>query len=98
MLAVVVIWAGNLSIVKAALSGLAPLPFTAVRFTAASLLLAVLLRLREGVLRVPRVHWWKLFWLGIVGNTIRTYAAKLNGSSSGDCLGTSWRNNWRRKR
>jgi drug/metabolite transporter (DMT)-like permease len=70
MLTVIVIWAGNLSIVKAALSGIAPLPFTAVRFTAATLLLTLLLRLREGVLRLPRAHWWKLFWLGIVGNTI----------------------------
>ena len=70
MLAVIVIWACNISIVKAALSDIAPLPFTAVRFTTATLLLVLLLRLRDGVLHVPRAHWGKLFWLGIVGNTV----------------------------
>lgn len=69
MLAVVVIWAANISIVKAALAGMGPLPFTAVRFTTATLLLLVLLRAHAGTLRVPRVLWGKLLLLGLVGNT-----------------------------
>ncbi len=69
MLVVVVIWAGNISIVKAALAGLAPLPFTAVRFTLATVVLLILLRLREGAVRVPRALWGRLLALGLIGNT-----------------------------
>ena len=69
MLVVVVIWAGNISIVKAALSDLGPLPFTATRFAAATVVLLLLLRVREGVVRLPHTVWVRLLVLGLVGNT-----------------------------
>ncbi|MBI1763417.1 MAG: DMT family transporter [Acidobacteria bacterium] len=69
MLTVVVIWAANISIVKAALAGIGPLPFTAVRFTSATLLLVIVLRVQAGSWRVPRALWGRLVLLGLVGNT-----------------------------
>lgn len=69
MLTVVVIWAANISIVKAALADIGPLPFTAIRFTGATILLVILLRVRAGSLRVPRALWGKLLLLGLIGNT-----------------------------
>ena len=94
MLAVIVIWAGNLSVVKAALADMAPLPFTAVRFTVASVSLALLLRLREGVLRVPRAHWGKILCLGVVGNTLYQFCfiiglSKTTAANSAMLMGTT---------
>lgn len=69
MMLVVLIWGGNFVVVKTALAQLAPLPFTAIRFTVATLLLLVLLRWREGDCAFPEGSFWKLFWLGVIGNT-----------------------------
>lgn len=70
MLLVVLIWGGNFAIVKSALVQIAPLPFTAIRFSIASLLLMLLLWRREGDCAFPKENFWKLVWLGIIGNTI----------------------------
>ena len=52
MLLVCLIWGLNFSVTKIALDQIPPLPFTAIRFVAASLLLWVVLRLAEGPARV----------------------------------------------
>lgn len=70
MALVVLIWGGNFAVVKTALTQIAPLPFTAIRFSIATLMLALLLRWREGDCAFPREGFWKLFWLGVIGNTV----------------------------
>lgn len=69
MTLVVLIWGVNFAVVKAALAQIAPLPFTAIRFSIAALLLLALLRWREGDCAFPKGGFWKLFWLGVIGNT-----------------------------
>jgi drug/metabolite transporter (DMT)-like permease len=69
MLLVTLIWGANFAVVKTALTQIAPLPFTAIRFTVATLLLMLLLRWREGSCTFPQGSLWKFAWLGLVGNT-----------------------------
>ena len=69
MTLVVLIWGVNFAVVKTALAQIAPLPFTAIRYTVATLLLTLLLRWREGDCSFPQGSFWKLVWLGVVGNT-----------------------------
>lgn len=94
MLTVVLIWAGNLSFVKAALSGIGPLPFTAVRFALATVLLLALVRWREGALHWPREFRWRLVWLGLIGNTLYQFffavgLSKTNAANSAMLMGTT---------
>jgi drug/metabolite transporter (DMT)-like permease len=69
MLVVVLIWAGNYSAIKAALVEMDPYVFLAVRFLLATVLLVILLYWREGGLSFPGGSFWKLVWLGVIGNT-----------------------------
>jgi drug/metabolite transporter (DMT)-like permease len=69
MLLVCLIWGFNFSITKLALEQIPPLPFTAVRFIAASLLLWLVLRLVEGPARLPPGALKTLVLLGLLGNT-----------------------------
>jgi drug/metabolite transporter (DMT)-like permease len=69
MLLVCLIWGLNFSVTKFALVEIPPLPFTAVRFVAASLLLWVVLRLVEGPTAEPRGGIKRLVILGLIGNT-----------------------------
>src|SRR3954452_2281406 len=69
MLLVCLIGGLNFSVTKFALVEIPPLPFTAVRFVAASLLLWVILRLIEGPTAEPRVGIKRLIILGLIGNT-----------------------------
>lgn len=69
MLVVVLIWAGNYSAIKAALVEMDPYVFLAVRFLLATVLLVILLYWREGGLSFPEGSFWKLVWLGVIGNT-----------------------------
>lgn len=69
MLLVVLIWGGNLPVIKAALAEIPTLAFAAVRFALASVLFAVLLRAREGSLRPPAGTGRAMLWLGLLGNT-----------------------------
>jgi drug/metabolite transporter (DMT)-like permease len=69
MLLVCLIWGLNFSITKIALEQIPPLPFTAIRFAAASLLLWLVLRLVEGPAQIPPGGLKKLVVLGLVGNT-----------------------------
>jgi drug/metabolite transporter (DMT)-like permease len=70
MCLVVLIWGGNFAVIKTAITQLAPLPFTALRFGLATLLLMLLLRWREGNCAFPAGSFWQFVWLGLIGNTI----------------------------
>lgn len=70
MLLVCLIWGLNFSITKSALDQIPPLPFTAVRFVAAGLLLWVVLRLVERPAPLPPGTLKQLLGLGLVGNTL----------------------------
>lgn len=70
MLLVVVIWGANFSIVKRSLSQIPPLAFTALRFTFAAVLLLIVLRVREGTVRLPQDKVWRVLLFGFIGNTV----------------------------
>jgi drug/metabolite transporter (DMT)-like permease len=70
MLLVVLIWGANFSVVKAALAEIPPLAFTALRFAIATLLLLLLLTVREGRSALAQAGNLKLVGLGLVGNTL----------------------------
>jgi drug/metabolite transporter (DMT)-like permease len=70
MLLVCLIWGLNFSVTKYAIEQIPPLPFTAIRFAAASVLLWVILRLAEGPRPLPPGGLKKLVVLGVVGNTL----------------------------
>jgi drug/metabolite transporter (DMT)-like permease len=69
MLLVCLIWGLNFGITKLALEQIPPLPFTAVRFTVACLLLWAVLRMIEGPAQLPPGSLKRLIMLGLVGNT-----------------------------
>src|SRR3954467_1471387 len=69
MLLVCLIWGLNLSSYMLALQSIPPLPFTAIRFTAASGLLWLVLRGIEGPAPLPPGSLKRLILLGLVGNT-----------------------------
>ena len=69
MLLVCLIWGVNFSVTKLAIAEIPPLPFTAVRFTLASLLLWLVLRVAEGPARLAPEAMRRLVILGVVGNT-----------------------------
>src|SRR3954466_8097746 len=68
MLLVCLIWGLNFSVTKFALAEIPPLPFTAIRFLAASLLLWSVLRLVEGPMPETSVVVKRLIVLGVIGN------------------------------
>jgi drug/metabolite transporter (DMT)-like permease len=69
MLVVCLLWGLNFSVTKLALHQIPPLPFTAVRFALASVLLWAVLRLIEGPSPMRQEGLKKLILLGLVGNT-----------------------------
>jgi drug/metabolite transporter (DMT)-like permease len=69
MLTVCLIWGMNFSITKLALDEIPPLPFTAVRFAVASVLLWLVVRTLEGPEPIPAGATRTLVLLGILGNT-----------------------------
>jgi drug/metabolite transporter (DMT)-like permease len=69
MLLVCLIWGINFSVTKLALGQIPPLPFTAIRFVLASLLLWLVLRVTEGRAELPGGDVRRLVILGVVGNT-----------------------------
>jgi drug/metabolite transporter (DMT)-like permease len=70
MIAVVLIWGANFSVVKLALQEIPPLAFAGLRFAVAAVLLWVIARWREGSAPLPPGSLWKLTWIGLVGNTL----------------------------
>jgi drug/metabolite transporter (DMT)-like permease len=69
MLLVCLIWGLNFSVTKFALEEIPALPFTAIRFAAASVLLWLVLRLVEGPAPITLLGVKRLIVLGLVGNT-----------------------------
>lgn len=70
ILAVVVIWGTNYTVVKEALSTFPPLAFMSLRFGLAAVAMGALLLRVEGWTPLPRATLWKLVGLGLVGNTV----------------------------
>ncbi len=70
MLLVCLIWGVNFSVTKIAIGQMPALPFTAIRFALASLLLWVVLRATEGPAALPPAEVRRLVVLGLVGNTL----------------------------
>ncbi len=70
MLLVCVIWGLNFSVTKLAILQIPALPFTAIRFALASVLLWAVLRWTEGPLALPTRELRRLTLLGVVGNTM----------------------------
>ena len=62
-----VFWAGNFIVIKRALDHVPPVGFTLLRFALASAVLLVILRWREGSIRMPRRDALPILGLGIVG-------------------------------
>jgi drug/metabolite transporter (DMT)-like permease len=69
MLLVCLIWGINFSVTKLAIGHMPPLPFTAIRFVLASMLLWMVLRLTEEPAVLPSAEIRRLVVLGVVGNT-----------------------------
>ena len=67
VLGVMVVWGGNFIVVKSAVAVLPPVGFTFLRFALASLVLLVLLRLREGNIGLPRRDFVSIAALGALG-------------------------------
>ena len=67
VLVVMAFWAGNFIVIKGALGVLPPVGFTLLRFILASAILLVVLRWREGRVRVPLRDLWPLAALGALG-------------------------------
>lgn len=67
VLVVMVLWAGNFIVVKGAVGILPPIGFTFLRYCLAAVTLLVLLRWREGTIRLPRVDVLQIGLLGVIG-------------------------------
>lgn len=70
MLLVCLIWGVNFSVTKLAIDRMPALPFTALRFAAASLLLWLVLRVTEGPAAPAPADLRRLVLLGLIGNTL----------------------------
>ncbi|HET7233078.1 MAG TPA: EamA family transporter [Longimicrobium sp.] len=66
----VLVWGVNFAVVKGALQAFTPLAFNAVRFCIASVLVAMVLRAREGLDLPAREHRWRIIGLGLLGNVV----------------------------
>jgi drug/metabolite transporter (DMT)-like permease len=77
MLLVCLIWGFNFSVTKSAFDQIPPLPFTAVRFLVASLLLWLVLRVVERPAQLPPGGLRLMIFLGLVGNTFYQLAFML---------------------
>ena len=69
MLMAILLWAVNFSMVIIALKELSPLGFNGIRLLFASVVLVLILVLSGESLKVDQKTFWKLVFLGIVGNT-----------------------------
>jgi drug/metabolite transporter (DMT)-like permease len=70
MLLVVLIWGGNLTITRGIFPFIAPLPFLAIRFGLATILLLAVLYGTGGDLALEPSLRWRVLWLGLIGNTL----------------------------
>ncbi|MEY3990818.1 MAG: hypothetical protein RI985_1899, partial [Chloroflexota bacterium] len=69
LLATIVIWSANMSIVKAAFESMPPLAFNAVRFMFTPLLMLLIVWLIEKDLRIDRALWRNVILVGLIGNS-----------------------------
>lgn len=69
MIIVALIWGTNFVVVKSTFAQIPPLSFAALRYIIASLALVLLLRWREELRPLPPGSFWRIVWLGLVGNT-----------------------------
>ncbi len=69
MLAVVMIWGINFSVLKLALRDFSPLAFNALRFSTASLIILAIMRLRGESFSLARRDLLPVFGLGLLGHT-----------------------------
>ncbi len=60
-------WAGNFIVVKGAIAVLPPVGFSFLRYCIAAITLLILLRVREGAIRLPRPDVLKILGLGALG-------------------------------
>jgi len=67
VLVIMVFWAGNFIVVKGAIGILPPIGFTFLRYSVAAVTLLVLLRWREGAIRLPRGDVGPILLLGVIG-------------------------------
>jgi len=67
ILVIMVFWAGNFIVVKGAIAILPPVAFTFLRYCLAAVTLLVLLRWREGAVRLPRGDVLPIAVLGVIG-------------------------------
>jgi drug/metabolite transporter (DMT)-like permease len=67
VLVVMVFWAGNFIVVKGAIGILPPVGFTFLRYCVAAFTLLVVLRIREGAIRLPRGDVLPILLLGVIG-------------------------------
>lgn len=67
VLIVMVFWSGNFIVVKSAVGVMPPIAFTFLRYTLAAVTLLLLLRWREGAIRLPRGDVLRLALLGSIG-------------------------------
>ncbi len=70
MLLAVLFWAINFSFVKIALRELSPLAFNGIRMFFASIIIVIILFISREGLFMSRADFWKIVFLGIIGNTI----------------------------
>lgn len=69
LLAMILIWGINFSVVKVALAEMMPLSFNSIRFLLASALTSLALKLIEGDVGFAKEDRWRLLGLGLIGNT-----------------------------
>ena len=67
VLGVMVFWAGNFIVVKGAMEILPPIGFAFLRYCIAAITLLILLRWREGAIRLPRGDIMPILLLGVIG-------------------------------
>lgn len=70
LLAAVLFWGFNMTVVKVGLREVAPLAYNLARFVCASIVLLVLARHREGSIAIGRADWRRVVLLGLVGHTL----------------------------
>jgi drug/metabolite transporter (DMT)-like permease len=70
LIAVILIWGTNYTVVKQALETIPPMAFMSLRFALASIAMALVLQVREGFTPLPRATVLKLVGLGLVGHTL----------------------------
>lgn len=70
LVSAVTIWGVNYAVMKLAYRYFHPIAFNAIRFTIASITMMAIIRARGQRLRVDRLDWRGIIWLGVLGNTL----------------------------